>query len=932
MEQLTLENMSFTYPNSREKALDSVSFSLKKGEFVVLCGRSGSGKSTLLSRLKPTEALQGTEEGAIYFDGQPLSALSTRESASRIGFVRQSPETALVTDKVWHELAFGLESLGVGSEEIRRRVAETASYFGIGSFFHAQTDELSGGQKQLVNLASVMVMQPELLLLDEPTSRLDPIAAADFFAVLSKINRELGITVLLSEHRAEEALPLADRVAVLEHGKLLCIDTPTQTGKLLKAQNSRMFYAMPTAMRVWASTDSTLDCPVTAAQGKGFLDALGTQEKNAAKPLCATCSLCGAKSADSITEALKNVVLSASEVFFRYEKDSPDVLRDFSLSLGAGEIVSILGGNGAGKSTALRVLSGREKPYRGSVSHTERVGLLPQDVRSLFVKKSLREELFETLSKENCTREEKEKRIQRVAELCELSSLFERHPFDLSGGEQQRAALAKLLLLSPKILLLDEPTKGLDAYFKRDLLRLLRKLSRQGTAILTVSHDMDFCAELSDRCLLFFDGAIASWGTPTEFFGKNSFYTTAANRMARHIDERVVTVADAIALAGGKAEDDAEFEEKNEAFAESPMELLPNDRRSDERRERKDCKASDRQIHSATADKTEKLATDESAKRSSRTDKVCRFKKLGGALCALTAGGLFFYAASVHDLSTTIGKNGVSLTGEQVGFYLVFFAALAGAMLLLGTSEKRPEFEIQVHKGKRRLTRRTRLAVAAAFLCVPLTLFIAVAYVDRHSYNLMSFLVLAECILPFCLSFEGRKPSARELTVIASLCAIGVAGRAAFFMLPQFKPVLAVTIVAGVCLGGETGFLVGATTMLVSNVLFSQGPWTMWQMFAMGLCGLLAGVLFRKGLLRRTRGALSAFGAFAAIVVYGGIMNPASALLWGGGQLSVKVLAAYYVSGFPMDCVHAFATAFFLWTCGEAMAEKLERIKTKYGF
>ncbi len=897
MEQLTLRNVSFTYPNSEKKTLDDLSFSVKKGEFVVLCGRSGSGKSTLLSRLKPTEALQGVQEGTILFDGKPLSQLSVGESATKIGLVRQAPETALVTDKVWHELAFGLESLGVDREEMRRRVSETASYFGIGSFFHAETDELSGGQKQLVNLASVMVMQPQLLLLDEPTSRLDPIAAADFFAVLSKINRELGITVLLSEHRTEEALPLADRVAVLDEGKLLCFDTPTQVGKKLKEQNSSTFLAMPTAMRVWASTESVLLCPVTVSQGKEFLDKHAIQNQRKCERIPSAEDRSGSP-----------VVLSANEVFFRYEKDSPDVLRDFSLTLHAGEIVSMLGGNGVGKSTALRVLSGREKTYRGTVSRDGTIGLLPQDVRSLFVAKTVRAELYETLSREPLSCTQKEERVRTVSELCELSELFERHPFDLSGGEQQRAAIGKLLLLSPKILLLDEPTKGLDAYFKREFSALLKRIASQGTTILTVSHDMDFCAEVSNRCLLFFDGAITSSGTPTEFFGKNSFYTTAANRMARHIDETVVTVADAIALAGGnleKAEPVRVEGTSAESVTETVIEAMTDERVS----------------------KTEQQHDD-----TPKTEKNRRLRKIGGALCALTAGGMVLYAASNTDLQTMIGKNGVTLTAGRIGFYFVFFAALLGALLLFGVPEKQRNFEIQAPKESRRLSRRTKFAVAAAVLLVPLTLFVAVAYVDRHSYNALSFIVLAECVLPFCLSFEGRKPSARELTVIASLCAIGVAGRAAFFMLPQFKPVLAVTIVAGVCLGGESGFLVGAMTMLVSNVLFSQGPWTMWQMFAMGLCGLLAGVLFRKGFLRRNRGALSLFGAFAAIVVYGGIMNPASAILWGGGQLGAKIFAAYYVSGFPMDCVHAFATAFFLWTCGEAMAEKLERIKVKYGF
>ena len=213
-----------------------------------------------------------------------------------------------------------------------------------------------------------------------------------------------------------------------------------------------------------------------------------------------------------------------------------------------------------------------------------------------------------------------------------------------------------------------------------------------------------------------------------------------------------------------------------------------------------------------------------------------------------------------------------------------------------------------------------------------MTLLIGVVYMERQQYGVLSLLVLLECMLPFFLTFEGRKPQARELVVIAVLCAISVAGRAAFFMLPQFKPVIAMTIIAGVALGGEGGFLVGALSMLVSNMFFSQGPWTPWQMFSMGIIGFLAGVLFRRGLLRRSRGSLCVFGAFSAIVIYGGIMNPASVLMWAGTEtLTWKVLLTYYVTGFPVDCVHATATVFFLWIAAEPMLEKLDRIKVKYG-
>ena len=272
-----------------------------------------------------------------------------------------------------------------------------------------------------------------------------------------------------------------------------------------------------------------------------------------------------------------------------------------------------------------------------------------------------------------------------------------------------------------------------------------------------------------------------------------------------------------------------------------------------------------------------------------------------------------------------------ALGEKQLWLYLVFCALVLVLALSIGR-RSRPPVMVQVPAEKRKLPKRTVAMAVSALLLIPVTLFIGVFYLERQQYALVSVLVLFECMLPFFLVFEGRKPQARELVVIAVLCAISVAGRAAFFMLPQFKPVMAMTIISGVALGGESGFLVGALTMLVSNMFFSQGPWTPWQMFCMGIIGFLAGVLFRKGLLRRTRGSLCVFGVFSAIVIYGGIMNPASVLMWANADaLTWKTVLTYYVTGFPMDCVQASATVFFLLIAAEPMLEKLDRIKLKYG-
>ena len=261
MECFKVENLSFTYPNRESETISNVNFEVSSGEFILVCGKSGCGKTTLLRLLKPSLAPYGTLCGNISFAGSPVSEYDDRAQAERIGFVMQNPDNQIVTDKVWHELAFGLESLGCKTPEIRTRVSEMASFFGIQDWFYKNVTELSGGQKQLLNLASVMVMQPSVLILDEPTSQLDPIAAQEFLNTLKKINRELGISVILSEHRLEDAFPLADRVIVMDGGKIIADDTPGETGKILRDMNHSMYRALPTPVKVYGELENTLPYP-----------------------------------------------------------------------------------------------------------------------------------------------------------------------------------------------------------------------------------------------------------------------------------------------------------------------------------------------------------------------------------------------------------------------------------------------------------------------------------------------------------------------------------------------------------------------------------------------------------------------------------------------------------------------------------------------
>ena len=544
MARFEIEDLSFSYASAGGKlSLDRVSFSVAQGEYLVLCGRSGSGKTTLLKQLKPVLAPAGKKSGRVLFGGTDVRELSERDQAAKIGYVMQNPDDQIVTDKVWHELAFGLESLGCDQKTMRARVAEMACYFGIQDWFHRDVVNLSGGQKQLLNLASIMAMQPEVLILDEPTSQLDPIAASDFLNTVRKINLELGTTVIITEHRLEDIFPHADRAVVMEEGRVIADDVPRNIGRLLFEQNSPMFTAMPTPVRVFYGAGAEGTCPLTVRDGRTWLSETFPQR-------APTRSLPEKASPVENNEP----ALSMKELWFRYERNSPDIMRGVSAEVPTGSLYAIVGGNGAGKSTTLKAICGINRPYRGKIkifgkpvekyksselfSHC--LSMLPQDPKSLFVKKTVREDLEEMNADKA--------RVAQIAELCQITPLLDSHPYDLSGGEQQRSALAKVLLTEPRLLLLDEPTKGIDSFFKETFAGILAELKAKGLTIVMVSHDVEFCARYADMVSMFFDGQILTTDSPRRFFGGNSFYTTAANRMSRHVFSQAVTAENVIEL------------------------------------------------------------------------------------------------------------------------------------------------------------------------------------------------------------------------------------------------------------------------------------------------------------------------------------------------------------------------------------------------
>lgn len=528
MEILSCENVAFKYNESTDYAISDCTFSVKKGEKIMLCGASGSGKSTLLRLLKRELSPRGELSGNITLMGKDRSELSDRESAEKIGFVMQNPDGQTVCDKVSAELAFGLESFGVKSGEIQSRVGEMAAFFGIEPLYDRDISTLSGGQKQLVALCSVMATDPDILLLDEPTAQLDPVAARELLGILDRLNKEMGVTIIIAEHDPEELFDSCDKILYLAKGKTEFFGTPALTAKYFVENALEGF--LPETVKAFARLCD--DLPLNVRQGRAKLEKLGVTDIP--------------KQAVNDTERAEPYALQCKNLWQRYEKNSPDILKGCDLGIRKGECYGLLGSNGGGKSTLLRVICGLCKPYMGAVSlfgkkqkaykngslFREMLAFLPQEPVTMFVKESVREDLLQSGDKVT---------VENVSQRMGIEHLLDRHPWDLSGGEIQKCAFGKILLPDPKIIVLDECTKGMDSFAKKALGDILLGLKDEGRTILLVTHDLEFAAQYCDRCGLLFDGKIVAEDNAVEFFSHNRFYTTAAARLTRGFFSGAVT-------------------------------------------------------------------------------------------------------------------------------------------------------------------------------------------------------------------------------------------------------------------------------------------------------------------------------------------------------------------------------------------------------
>ncbi|MBQ3118154.1 MAG: ATP-binding cassette domain-containing protein [Clostridia bacterium] len=761
MEKIKIEHFTFTYPQETNAALSDICVSVNTGEFIVLLGPSGSGKTTLLSQLKKEIRPAGESFGEITVN------------ADYVGYVGQNPHNQIVCDKVWHELAFGLENMGIKPLDIRAKVSEMATFFGIEKWFDRDTQKLSGGQKQILNLASVMVMDPDVLILDEPLSQLDPIAATDFLAMVKRINEELGTTIILSEHRLEEALQLADSVWMMDGGALdVC--SPKEIGEKIP------FSYLPVPAKVFKSLDSGA-VPLTIKEGRAWL---ATQSINIINK-------------ERTQEHHDAIAVKINGLYARYGENGINVLNGVTAEIKSGEIFGILGGNGSGKSTLLSVLCGIKKPYMGSVKVKGACAMLPQNCENLFVYKTVYEDLKEITKDEET--------IKEYARLCGIEHLLYRHPGDLSGGESERAALCKVLLTDSDVVLLDEPTKGMDAEFKQDFEQILKTLTEQKKTVVMVSHDVEFCALVCDRCALLFNGEFTSVDKTCEFFSKKAFYTTSANRMARGLADELILPEELIKALGAKTPE---------------------------------------------KEKTEKKCT--------------------------------------------------------------------------AVQTQQP---IAKQKKRASINKYTALSYIGLLIAIPLTLLFGVYVLEDKKYYLMSLMVICEALVAFAVSFEKEKNKSRKIVMIATLSAIAVAGRFIFTPFPEVKPVLAIIILAGATLGAEAGFLTGAVTAFVSNMFAGQGAWTPWQMFAMGVVGMVSALIFKK--IKPTKITLSIYGIVSSIAIYGLIMNPASLIMW-NPEPTFDMFISTVIAGIPYDAVLGVSTAVFLWLLSGIFMDTIGRIKTKY--
>ena len=546
MALIEIKDLQFNYPGVEEPAISDINLDIDEGEFILICGPSGCGKTTLIKQLVPAITPYGKRQGSVQYKGHDISEYDEASFGQDIGYVSQNPMNQMITDKVWHEIAFGMESHNMPQEIMERRMAEICEFFGMQSWIDRDVDTLSGGEMQMVHLAAIMVMEPKVLVLDEPVAQLDPLSAANFLDMLRRINSEIGTTIIIVEHHLEEVYKMASQVVAMNKSRIDVVGAPR-----FVAANMKYNSYLPSVVKIVRNVDKNIeDIPLSVAEGQRWLKKMWGERPSISSANDNMASTHNNKAAglDEPSENTKNAeaVLKLKDIAFAYE-DGKEVLKDCNLSVRPGEVFALLGGNGTGKSTLLHVICQTYKANYGTIHIFDskvksikdaplgygKAVYMPQDPMALFTEINVHDELKEALEGTDIPLEEKEKKIEDMLSELGLTGYDKMHPYDLSSGQMQLLALGKLLLLEPKLILMDEPTKGLDYDKKLQLGGLLGELTRQGVTILMVSHDIEFCARFATRCAFMHDGRIVATSPSRDFFAGNRFFTTYTNRMAR---------------------------------------------------------------------------------------------------------------------------------------------------------------------------------------------------------------------------------------------------------------------------------------------------------------------------------------------------------------------------------------------------------------
>ena len=604
MALIEFNNFSFAYMNSdgtesQVKSLDNINLEIDYGDFVLLCGPSGCGKTTLLTNLKKELMPAGRRAGEIRFNGTEIQNLDEISSACDIGYLFQNPDSQIVTDTVIQEIAFPLENIGLPTEEIRNRISEIVAFFGINDILHKNVNELSGGQKQLVNLCSLLVLRPQVLLLDEPMSQLDPIASYEFLSIVRRLNEEFSITVIMSEHKADSIFPFIDKAVFLKEGKIEFVDNAHNICSEVIDDEIFENY-LPAVTKIYNSLSVRypslikLNTPLSIREGRRCLNTIhddlikiSNSDANSNNlnhdNLHITNKKYHSQEKSGILDKIslrgnRNALINMNGIYFAYEKENL-ILKNVDFELEKGDFVSLIGGNGVGKSTFLQLLVGILKPIKGKVKYKKGIKLayVHQNPMIHFSKDNVKEEFLESILESNLlnnsdvsfNKESYEKllkmtneefiesdilnglkfdsiefKFKELIEFFDICDLIDKHPYDCSGGEQQKIVIVKALLQNADVLVLDEPTKGLDPISSKNLANILNSLRDNGITILMTSHDLDFVANNCKRCLMLFDKDIQIDDDPKVIFAENNFYTTFVNRMVKDYVPEIVTLDD----------------------------------------------------------------------------------------------------------------------------------------------------------------------------------------------------------------------------------------------------------------------------------------------------------------------------------------------------------------------------------------------------